>query len=186
MKQLQVDRSAESRFGQRVIGSKAEVMWYYESVANHSLATPSASDSRRFAGANAIMVQLLLVPLCKSQNSSCLNLLTPFSRLRGGCGGGERASERCGAPIAAEETRAEAPRSGLPPPCVRGASGARARGGAPAGACFERTVCVRARAAAPCAQNRGAGRRLRGPIEAPQSARRGRAACGGIAARLPA
>ena len=114
------------------------------------------------------------------------DLLTPFSRLRGGCGGGGRASERCGAPIAAEETRADAPRSGLPPPCVRGASGARARGGAPAGACFERTVCVRARAAAPCAQNRGAGRRLRGPIEAPQSARRGRAACGGIAARLPA
>ena len=34
---LRVGRSAESRFGQRVIGSKAEVTWYYESVANHSL-----------------------------------------------------------------------------------------------------------------------------------------------------
>ena len=30
-------RSGERRFGQRVIGSKAEVTWYYESVANHSL-----------------------------------------------------------------------------------------------------------------------------------------------------
>ena len=46
---LSVDRSAESRFGHRVIGSKAEVTWYYETVANHSLATPSASDSHRYA-----------------------------------------------------------------------------------------------------------------------------------------
>ena len=44
-----MDRSAESRFGQRVIGSKAEVTWYYETVANHSLATPSASDSHPYA-----------------------------------------------------------------------------------------------------------------------------------------
>ena len=47
---MSVDRSAESRFGQRVIGSKAEVTWYYETVANHSLATPSASDSHCFVG----------------------------------------------------------------------------------------------------------------------------------------
>ena len=47
--ELEVDRSAESRFGQRVIGSKAEVTWYYETVANHSLATPSASDSHPYA-----------------------------------------------------------------------------------------------------------------------------------------
>jgi hypothetical protein len=33
-----------------VIGSKAEVTWYYETVANHSLATPSASDSHCFVG----------------------------------------------------------------------------------------------------------------------------------------
>ena len=46
---VRVGRSAESRIGQRVIGSKAEVMWYYESVANHSLATPSASDSHCYA-----------------------------------------------------------------------------------------------------------------------------------------
>ena len=46
---LRVGRTGESRFGQRVIGSKAEVTWYYETVANHSLATPSASDSHRYA-----------------------------------------------------------------------------------------------------------------------------------------
>ena len=33
-----------------MIGSKAEVTWYYETVANHSQATPSASDSRRYVG----------------------------------------------------------------------------------------------------------------------------------------
>ena len=32
-----------------MIGSKAVVTWYYETVANHSLATPSASDSHRYA-----------------------------------------------------------------------------------------------------------------------------------------
>ena len=33
-----------------MIGSKAEVTLYYETVANHSLATPSASDSHCFVG----------------------------------------------------------------------------------------------------------------------------------------
>ena len=33
-----------------MIGSKASVMWYYEKVANHSLATPSASDSEEVGG----------------------------------------------------------------------------------------------------------------------------------------
>ena len=61
---VRVDRSSERRFGLRVIESKAEVTWYYETVANHSQATPSANDSRRFAGANAIMVQLLVVAPC--------------------------------------------------------------------------------------------------------------------------
>ena len=45
---MRVGRSGERRFGLQVIGSKAQVTWYYETGANHSQATPSASDSRRF------------------------------------------------------------------------------------------------------------------------------------------
>ena len=43
--EIAVGRSGERRLGQRVIESKASVMWYYETVADHSLATPVASDS---------------------------------------------------------------------------------------------------------------------------------------------
>ena len=58
-REVAVGESSERRLEQRVIGSKAIVMWYYETVANYSLATPSASDSHLYACANVIMVQEL-------------------------------------------------------------------------------------------------------------------------------